>query len=165
MGRIAAALAILLLCVPSARADETKEDLEALRGQIGQPGPAWQPVAGQPAPEFKFAVANALTAIEKDKVQQYHEKRAARLDQRVARLSERLNLNPYQIAEMTTVLSGRDQREQDLIAMWQRGVDDEVLGQTKRSNAEQFETEIQRVLTPEQLETFREIGSEGGGKD
>ena len=59
----------------------TREELDAVLAQI-QPPSATGNVGKQPAPEFKTRVAQALTAIRKDEVQQAQEKVAGKLDER-----------------------------------------------------------------------------------
>jgi hypothetical protein len=139
----------------------TREELDAVLAQIQPPG-ATRNGLKQPAPEFKTQVAQALTAIRKDEVQQAQKKVAGNLDERIARLTERLGLSVYQASEMRTVLATRDERERAVIQMWQDGADNEVLGDAKRSNAQEFQTVLQRVLTPQQLQTFRENPGRGG---
>lgn len=109
------------------------------------------------ADEFKLRVAEAMSALEKDKVQDRLEKAAARLDERVAWLTDKLQLNGYQASEMRSILGTFDAQSAVLVQMWQDGVADEILGETKRSNEEEFEAGIQRVLSPEQVEAYREI--------
>ena len=134
----------------------TKDELEALRALVSQDDIAWNR-PDRPTPEFKQQVADAMSALRKDEVQEKHEYRAARLDARINWLTEKLGLDRYQSSEMRTILASQDERNTALIQMWQDGVDDQILGETKETNRQLFDTEIQRVLTPEQITTLREL--------
>lgn len=119
-------------------------------------------------PEFREQVAEALQSIRKNeavvRVKKDQEHRAAELEERVTRVSEWLALDSFQTNEMRTILSEKDERDRLLIRMWEEGTDNEVLGDTKRANREEFQTALERVLAPQQLETFRSKYG-GDGKD
>ena len=94
----------------------------------------------------------------------YHEKRAARLDQDVEKVSEWLQLNGYQTDQLRGILTSQYEREDEVRRLWEEGADDELLGDQKRSGGEQFRADLANVFTPEQLDTFWSRIS-GEGKD
>ena len=63
---------------------------------------------------------------------------------------------------MRTVLTDKDVRDQELIRMWEEGVDEEALAETKRSNRQSFLAAAERVLTPQQFDTISTKYGEGG---
>ena len=64
---------------------------------------------------------------------------------------------------MRTIRSAKEARDGGVLRLYrEEGADDEVLGEAKRTNAEELNNELQRVLTSEQLETFQ--SRYGGGK-
>ncbi|MFQ5749786.1 MAG: hypothetical protein ACE5H3_10075 [Planctomycetota bacterium] len=65
---------------------------------------------------------------------------------------------------MGSILSAKDEHDQELIRMWEEGLDEKVLNDTKRSYRQEFQTALERVLTPGQLETYRAKGSEPAGE-
>ncbi len=142
-----------------------QDDLEAFKAEVHETvvDPAKAPA------QFKTQVADVLTAIRKEesiaKVQGWHQREVARLDERVAGMTKWLSLDSTQESQVRTVLSLKDQRDGELIRMWQSGVDDQVLGETKQTYAEEFQTELEHVLNPSQLEIFRQRDKEGAGQE
>jgi hypothetical protein len=110
------------------------------------------------APELKSQVAAALQDIRKEeqvaKVRKNLDREAADIDQRVAKVSEWLELDTYQEDQVRVILADKARRDRELVQMWEDGVDDEVLGEAKRTNARELLASFQRILTPGQYETF-----------
>lgn len=136
----------------------SREDFEQLAEQVtrsGRVGAAGSP----PSPEFKAQVSDALRTIQREdsiaKVRATQEQRAAQLEQRLQGLTETLSLSPRQTDAMRVILATRDQRETELIALWQAGADAQVLGETKQRNERELQGAVQQALSPAQWETFR----------
>jgi hypothetical protein len=110
------------------------------------------------APELKSQVATVLQDIRKEeqvaKVRKNLDREAADIDQRVAKVSEWLELDTYQEDQVRVILADKQRRDRELVQMWEDGVDDEVMGEAKRTNAEELLASFQRILTPGQYETF-----------
>lgn len=108
--------------------------------------------------ELKEQVAGLLIDLRKQeavtKVREMQEQRTARLDDDVQKLSEWLQLNAYQTQEMRGILASQYEREAEVRRRWEAGVDDDTLGVEKQAAREQFQGDLTRVLTPEQVETF-----------
>lgn len=153
----------------------SKEELEALRAEVRELVPeliqrtAASPGADVPEPaSFEDRVAETLTAIRKQEkvtaVREKQEQRVARLDQDVARIDEWLQLDRRQTDELRTALLAQYERETELRRLWEEGVEDELLGERKRSDLESFRSDLEVFLTPAQLETFWSAVV-GGGKE
>ncbi len=131
---------------------------EEMRAGLAQPL-ASSPSPSPPLPDLKVQVADALQEVRKEeniqRAKQAREKRAAMLEERLARIGEWLGLTDYQANEMRTILQARDRHERELIGMWEAGGDPEILGQMKRTYYGEYQTSVERLLTPEQLATYR----------
>ena len=145
----------------------SEEAFEAFRKEFraslaGRNGPSSEPE------ELKGQVADALIEIRREEavsaVRDYQEKRAARLEEDLTRLSDWLALEAYQVDEMRALLLAQYEREEEQRRLWEAGIDRESLAETKRSDGERFRSDLERTLTPEQLEPFWTKIS-GGGKD
>jgi hypothetical protein len=145
----------------------TKSEFEAFEKEIRAALSSRDALASEPE-ELKEQVADLLIDLRKEeaiaKVRDYQEKRSARLDEDVAKLTEWLELNGYQANEMRTILASQYEREDDVRRLWEDGADDELLGERKRSGREQFHDDLAVTLTPGQLDTFWTRIS-GGGKN
>ena len=151
-----------------ARGYVSMEEFEELRNELRKSTARTNAAPTEPI-AFKEQVAGALTEIRKneavEKVETYYEERSARLDEDVAKISDWLELSPYQEDEMRTALAAQYAREAEVARLWKTGeVEDEVLGEMKRADGEAFQADLARNLSPDQLETFW-IRVAGGGKD
>jgi len=150
-----------------------EEDFLAFSDEVrewmsGGSGAARSQPEGVVAPELKNQVADALQTLRKEeqvaKVKKTLDKEAANIEQRVTKMSEWLELDTYQQDDVRVILADKERRDRELVQMWEDGVDDEVLGETKRTNGQELFASLQRVLTPQQYETFTaRYGA--GGKD
>ncbi|MCP5020416.1 MAG: hypothetical protein GY930_01460 [bacterium] len=116
--------------------------------------------AGDPThPMFRDQVENVLGEIRKDAlvnrstVQQ--DKRTANLEPTLAKMQSRLGLNQSQVTEMRTALESKIAMDAELTQRWRDGESNEVLGQVKRDNRATHQAELERILTPSQLEQHR----------
>lgn len=115
-------------------------------------------------PELRVEVEKALGSIrEGERLEAERllgERQAQRIEQRLSRLTSKLDLSPYQVGEMRTLLTTKAHSNEELKRRWEEGVDGETLGAEKQANDEEHESALERILTPEQLETYR--ASDGG---
>jgi len=111
---------------------------------------------------FQEEVADAVSALRKQEMAERYrndaEKRIAGVDQSVERMSAWLDLTADQSNLVREVLVAREQRNQEMIDLWRSGADDEAVGERKRNDAALYDTEMVRILSPQQLETFRAGG-------
>jgi hypothetical protein len=134
-----------------------QEDFDALRDELRE----WM-AKGGPAPdeesELRDLVGTALSSIRKEEaianLRKAQEKKTAKLEERVTNLSAWLTLDEYQANEVRAILTDKDARDQELIRLWEEGTDDETLGEIKRTNNEALWVATERVLNPQQFETF-----------
>ncbi len=106
-------------------------------------------------------VKEALATIRE---QEQTEKEALALQRRdewlagaVEDITPKLNLSTNQADEMYDLLTAKADQDADLGRRWQSGEDREAIGETKRLNEEQHQTELQGVLSPSQYEDYREL--------
>ncbi len=116
--------------------------------------------AGDPAhPMFRDQVENVLGEIRKDALAKgstvQQEKRTANLEPSLAKMQSRLGLNQSQVTEMRTALESKITMDAELTQRWRDGESNEVLGQVKRDNQATHQAELERILTPAQLEQHR----------
>jgi hypothetical protein len=141
------------------RGDFAAFEQEVRAWMVGQPLAVKGALALADEPELREEVAVALKTIRKDEAVtsalKKNENEAARLEERVTRMSDWLTLDEYQAGELRTLMSTKDEQDRQLIRRWEDGVDDEVLGETKRANTLALHDELERVLSPDQFETFR----------
>ncbi len=123
-------------------------------------------IAAAEPQELKEQVAGALIDLRKEEavkqVRDYQEKRTARLDKDVEEITERLALSSYQAQEMRTLLADQYEREDEVRRLWEDGADDELLGARKETSREEFQSDLERALTPEQVTRFWEMVSQRG---
>ena len=146
----------------------TREDLEALREEIlallgdAKPGVAAMSPTSQ---EFKEQLQSTLGEIRREqtaeKIRAGQEKRLAQLDERMAKMESQLGLSRDQSNRMRTALLARYEREDDLLIRWQSGEDPEILGEVKAEDAALHQAEVELILTPTQLETYRQSAGRG----
>ncbi len=133
------------------------DDVDALREEVRE-ALASRGEVPVGSPELKTKIVDALTEIRKEeaveKVRASQEHRTERLEEDVARIEEWLDLTPAQSNDMRTALLAQYDREAEVWRLWSEGVEDEVLGERKRSDGEAFRDDLGRFLTPEQLDTF-----------
>lgn len=116
-------------------------------------------------PRFRGQLETALGDIRKgemvNRAKTSQEKRAAALEPALATMQTQLGLNQSQVSEMRTALESKMVRDADLTQRWEQGEDNQALGQLKRDNRTTHQAELQRILTPSQLEQLR---AQRGGK-
>lgn len=109
--------------------------------------------------DLKSQVADAVKSLRKEEavesVRRSQQKQAGRLEDRLARLSADLGLDSYQVNQMRSIFTTQIERNKELTRMWEEGTDQQVLGDTKRSYAEEHRAALESILTPQQLETYR----------
>jgi hypothetical protein len=137
----------------------TREELDALRKELASAGSNGGGLASTLETEqFEDQVAVAMDSIREKKAQDWVEKeakkKAERLDQRVDEMAQWLELDASQQSQIRTVLAAKDQRGQELIAMWKNGTDKQLLGDIKKANEETWRNEVHQVLKPDQMEKF-----------
>ncbi len=113
-------------------------------------------------------VAEALEVIREEeraaKEQKWEEQRLAKQEAALTRITEQLQLSGWQTDEFRTLLTNRHAANVDLKERWEAGEDPAVLGQEKEANRLANEEAIARVLSPQQLESYRALQGERGGK-
>lgn len=116
---------------------------------------------------FKEQVASVLGEIRKEEtvesIKGYHEKRHNRLDKDLEGLEKRLQLTPFQKDELRMTILAHYERESEQLRLWESGLKDEDMGARKRQDGEQFQTDLESVLTPEQVKGFWEAVYESRG--
>lgn len=143
----------------------TMEDLKALEERLSSSKAKMQ---GFPADNanLKQGVEQALSVIRlKERTAakiKAAEKQDVRREERLGRLSSKLGLDKNQVGQMREILTRKDQLDRELTAIWESGEGRETVGELKRTNHEEYQGSLQRVLTPEQLQLFQE--SNGRGK-
>ena len=114
--------------------------------------------------DLKLALKEVRKEEAHDSVRQWETARRERLDDDVAKITERLALSPSQENEMRRALLAQYDRDQEVRQLWEQGVSDEILGETKQTNGETFATDLQGFLTEEQQTAFWEMAAAAGGK-
>ncbi len=111
-------------------------------------------------PQFREQLGVALDEIRKtdliDRAKVTQQKRIAALEPVLAKMQTRLGLSQPQVTQMRTALESKMERDADLTRRWEEGEDRESLGQVKTENRLAHQTELERILTPTQLELHRE---------
>lgn len=133
--------------------DFRREVLQALEG-VG--------VGGLASPEdFQDQVVKALDELREEERER---EKGAQLEDEVRAYSKWLGFNEVQEAQWTEAVSLRATRNQELYESWKAGsVDDAGIAVMRQQNAAAFDAEVTRILTPDQLTTYRRKFSEGGG--
>lgn len=145
---------------PASRKPEgfvSQEEFDAFREQMraALAGPA--PLMSEPG-ALRDEIATALSDIRHEeavqKVRDYQERRADRLEEDLVKLEEWLELSPYQAGAMRGILVAQYDREDEQRRLWEEGGADEILAERKRADGEEFYGELAEVLSEEQLNTF-----------
>ncbi len=137
----------------------TMEDLEALEERLKAKTTKIQAHALDDA-SLKEGVVQALGDIRAEERTQAQlareQKQAGYMEERLARLSSKLGLSTVQVGEMRAIFTRQDEQNQELKRRWESGEDREGVGELKRSNWQEYQGSLQRVLTGEQLRLFQE---------
>lgn len=116
--------------------------------------------------DFKDEVAGTLREIRGEEAraatEAKHQRRVDRLDKLMPKLEAGLGLTGGQSNDLRAALVSHYDRQAELTRRWQAGEDPDVLGDVKRSDRQTHMAELSAILTPEQLQSFRESGA--GGK-
>jgi hypothetical protein len=125
-----------------------------------------------PPPRFQSLVDQAIEAREEreraEREEQRRLEREQRMDEQVARIAERLGLDPNQQAGMREILVERDQMREDMFTALRnnggppgdRGAMREVFQEmTQKTNAK-----LQALLTPQQYEQYQDQFADRGGR-
>ena len=148
----------------------TRSDFDAFRDEIRA---ALEAVAvGAPlsaaakSADFKGEIAGTLREIRGEEAraatEAKHQGRLDRLDKMMPKLEAGLGLTGGQSSDLRAALVTHYDRQAELTRRWQAGEDPEILGEVKRSDRQTHMAELSAILTPEQLQSFRESGA--GGK-
>jgi hypothetical protein len=143
----------------------TRAELEALRQELLAQAADSGAQSADPL-RWKAQVAEALTQVRKDEAVQstrnFQEKRLARLDDDLLIVQAKLQLEPSQTSALRPVLQAAYDREAEVRRLWESGVDPQMLADRKAGDLEMFRTDIGRVLTPTQLDTYWATFSRAG---
>lgn len=116
---------------------------------------------------FKQDVLDAVRTVEQERASKKFEasrqSRIERVDRDVASAGKLLDLTPSQEDNLRNALLASYEREEQVLALWQEGASDEVLGTAKQENGQLLQTELGAFLTEEQLGMFNALNA-GGGK-
>lgn len=109
-------------------------------------------------PVLQDQVAQALERIRErerfEREQAQEQERVEQLDRQLEKLQAALGLGHDQVNEMRTLYENQRQAKIDLQRMWEDGFDRELVAQSKNDSAARYRAELERILTPEQLESF-----------
>lgn len=119
------------------------------------------PLASQEG--FQEQVVQALDELRDAERQR---EKGAQLEDEIRAYSNWLGFNEVQQEQWRVALEQRVARNQELYDAWQSGsVDEAGIAQMKQQNAAAFDAEVTRILTPDQLTTYRSKFAEGGSDD
>jgi hypothetical protein len=145
----------------------SQEDLRALREELLALIEQEAPGAAR-SEEFKLKVSDALSAIRKEerveKVRAGQEQAAGNVDGQVEKIGDWLALDAYQRQQLREELTAKHERDAELIQLWEAGTDTAILGEMKQTNRELDREAMEAILTPQQLETYREATGGRGKK-
>lgn len=144
----------------------------------GAPGPAGMPpeplaeaFAGADLGSFVDSRLEAVLEARDEAERKAREERAARarvewLDARMQRLAAELGLTEFQSGEMRRILGESEAKRDELFrTMRESGeFDRESVATAMRNLRSETEAELQIVLTPDQMERYRELGASFGGQ-
>jgi hypothetical protein len=126
-------------------------------------------VAAVADPVLEDHVEQALERIREEerfaREQEKEQKRVEQLENQLAKLETALGLGRDQVNDMRTLYEEQRQTKQDLQSMWEDGFDREALAQAKNDMATRRNSELERILTPQQLETFQQINDKGSRRN
>lgn len=127
-----------------------EEEVRTWMDSVGEKGTA--------APDLVFSVEKALGVIrEREQLEEeiaQEQRRAERTEQKLQKLATRLDLDQHQIGEMRTLWAMQEDSEKRLKEVRMEG-DREASREFKRSMREEYRAGLSRILTPDQLESFR----------
>lgn len=110
--------------------------------------------------DFQDQVVKALDELREEERER---EKGAQLEDEVRAYSKWLGFTEVQEAQWTEAVSLRTTRNQELYASWKAGsVDDAGIAVMRQQNAAAFDAEVTRILTPDQLTTYRRKFAEGG---
>ncbi|MHC4893179.1 MAG: hypothetical protein ACYTFV_07390 [Planctomycetota bacterium] len=116
---------------------------------------------------FKQGVLDAVRTVEQEraskKLEASRQSRIERVDRDVASAGKLLDLTPSQEDNLRNALLASYEREEQVLALWQEGASDEVLGAVKQENSELLQTDLGAFLTEEQVGMYNALAA-GGGK-
>ncbi len=111
-------------------------------------------------PEFELEVQRVIeTMREEERQEQQRKKQAQRERKQDAQLewmTERLGLTQYQADEVRAAWTAREESYAELEALWEAGVDVETMAVAKQSTHDEYQAQMEMILTPEQLELLAE---------
>ncbi|MCP3914291.1 MAG: hypothetical protein GY711_01910 [bacterium] len=145
--------------IEAPEAVEVEQELKQLVATLKDPS--------KPIPGFENHVRQAMESIEEQERQEREAKRAEerekRLEDRLAGLTSELGLDKFQVGEMRRVLGEEGARRDTFLTKMRED------GQRPNREAwgelrEQTQTELGKVLTPTQLETYNESNSDRWGR-
>lgn len=109
---------------------------------------------------FQEQVVQALDELRDAERQR---EKGAQLEDEIRAYSNWLGFNEVQQAQWRVAIEQRVARNQELYDAWQAGsVDEAGIAQMKQQNEAAFDAEVTRILTPDQLTTYRRKFAEGG---
>ena len=119
-------------------------------------------------PELQATVETALSSIrKKEQLEEQgirEQRRAEKIEKQLERGIELLGLDTYQVGQMRTLLTTQAARDDELMSAWEAGGSAEELGEVKRGYQEEYQAELTRILTPQQLETLNADQARRSGK-
>jgi parvulin-like peptidyl-prolyl isomerase len=140
----------------------SQDELDALRDELAERLARRSDPTAEVTDDFKQQVAATLSEIRKEETvaaaRNKQEQRAAKLDEQLPLYAKWLDLTPYQTERLRAALAARYDREAELLALWEAGADDELLGEQKADDRQTFLDELGGILTPEQYETYTSSG-------
>jgi predicted nucleic acid-binding Zn-ribbon protein len=119
--------------------------------------------------DFVASVGRALDEIERreDAEREVERKaqQAERIEQRVARLQQELGLTNRQASDLRTTLIGADDKREAIFdSLRESEGDPREMRESFRTLRDETYTSLQTILTPEQLETYRQRDEEDFGR-
>lgn len=109
---------------------------------------------------FQEQVVQALDELREEERQR---EKGKQFEDEIRAYSNWLGFNEVQQTQWRTALEQRAARNQQLYDAWKSGsVDDAGVAQMRQQNAAAFDAEVTRILTPDQLSTYRRKFAEGG---
>jgi|GEM_PF-2335126 len=146
----------------------SRAEFEAWRETLEQtPVTARSTPLGEPE-DVKAQLVEALEAVRKEErvaaVRENQEKWLGRLDVTMPKLEERLGLDRDQSLRLRSALLAKFDRDQELIRMWEEGVDYEVLGERKAADADLLRADLTSFLSEDQVAELRTFSRQLNGK-
>jgi len=153
--------ALELRPVPTARAVAATPETASRDSALTLEAATNSPAAAS-APLLQEHVEHALERIREEerfaREQEKEQKRVELLENQLAKLETALGLGTDQVNDMRALYEEQRQAKLDMQAMWEDGFDRELVGQAKNDMATRYHAELERILSPQQLETFQRMG-------